>query len=71
MSAVFSKQLLTASCHWLFVLSAQQVTPNGEQHVSPKLYPLKAVSSVSVTSLCKITLFLGFIVFRKNLKLTC
>lgn len=64
------EKFLTAGCPVLFV-SAPQVTPNVDQNVSFKLYPLKAVLSVSVSSSLKITLFLDSIVFRKHLKLTC
>lgn len=63
------EKLLTAGCPLLFVLSAPQVTPNVDENVSFKLYPLKAVSCVS--SSLKITLFLDSIVFRKHLKRTC
>lgn len=65
------EKLLTAGCPLLFVLSAPQVTPNVDENVSFKLYPLKAVSCVSVSSSLKITLFLDSIVFRKHLKRTC
>lgn len=65
------EKFLTAGCPLLFVSSAPQVTPNVDQNVSFKSYPLKAESSVSVSSSLKITLFLDSIVFRKHLKLTC